>query len=55
VEAEKDGTVQPGEKKVWEDLRKVYKDLMGRSKEDGARLSSVVLSDRMRGPGHKLK
>ncbi|KAK4823918.1 hypothetical protein QYF61_008304 [Mycteria americana] len=54
-EAERAGTVQPEEEKAQEDLSKVYNDLMQGSKEDRARLSSVVLSDRTRGTGHKLK
>lgn len=37
------------------DLINVYKYLMGRNEEEGDRLFSVVLRDRIRGNEHKLK
>ena len=37
------------------DLINAYKYLQGGSQEDGAKLFSVVPSDRTRGSGHKLK
>jgi len=53
--ADRAATVQPGEEKSQGDLIKVYKYLQGGCKEDGARLFSVMPSDRTRGSGHRLK
>jgi len=43
------------ERRLRGDLRNIYKYLQGWGQEDGARLCSVVPSDRTRGNGHKLK
>lgn len=47
-EAERDGTIQPGEEKVQGDLISMCKYLMGGPKEQRARLFSMVPSDRTR-------
>lgn len=53
-EAERSGTIQPGEEMAQGDLIFVYIYLMGGSKEDGTRLSGVP-GDSTRGNEHKLK
>jgi len=49
------GTVPPGEEKARGDLIKVYKYLMGGSREDGAGLFAAVPSERQKGSASKLK
>jgi len=47
--------IQPGEEKAQGELSNAFTYLMGGSKEQGARLFSVVSSSRARGNGHELK
>jgi len=54
-EAERAGTVQPGEEKAQGDLINADKYLKGGCEENGARLLPMVPSDRTRGSGHRLK
>ena len=49
------GTAQPGGEEAQRDFIDVYKYLKGGNEEEGARLFSVVPSDRTRGNRHKLK
>ena len=54
-EAEKSGTVQPGEEKAQGDLINAYKYMNGGTKEGGARIFSVAPSDRLGGNGNCLE
>jgi len=54
-EAERGGPVQPGEKQAQGNLIPVYKYPTGGNEDKGARLFSVVSSDKTRGSGHKPK
>jgi len=54
-EAESSGTARPGGEEAQMDLINVHKGLMGGCEEDRAGLSSLVLSDRTRARGDKLK
>jgi len=47
------GTVHPAEQQAQGNLINMYKYLMGRSKENGVRLLSMISSERTRGYGNK--
>lgn len=51
-EAERAGTIQPGDKEAWQNFIYVYKYLMGGNEEEGAALCSVVPGNPTRGNGH---
>lgn len=53
--AERITSVHHGEEKAWRDLIRVCKYQKGRFRENRARLFTVVLCDRVRGNGHRLK
>lgn len=49
------GAFQPAEQKAQDNLVSVYKHWMGGCKEDGAKLFSVVHSNKIKSNGHKLE
>jgi len=49
------GTIEPEEEKAWRDCIKVYKFLMGGHEDKGAKLLSVLPSDRIRGDRHSYQ
>jgi len=53
--AERPGSVHHREEKAWGRSHQLCRHLMGWSKKDGARLFSVVFSNRMSDSEHKLK
>lgn len=53
-EAERAGSVHTGGDKAQGYIH-VYKYLMGKSEDEGVKLFAIVVTDRTRGNGHKLK